>query len=101
MAAAISAHFYARTPVFVVDPEAAWQFLKRRISDVEGSPISYIPSSGLILNEFPNRLLTTPTKAVESDSVSSLSCPNHGADSVDQRLGALDPKRQLNRIVRL
>jgi hypothetical protein len=36
MAAAISTQFYNRASVYVVDPEAAWQFLKRRIFDVEG-----------------------------------------------------------------
>ena len=28
MAAAIAAQFYNRAPVYVIDPEAAWQFLK-------------------------------------------------------------------------
>ena len=28
MAAAIAAQFYDRAPVYVIDPEAAWQFLK-------------------------------------------------------------------------
>lgn len=36
LAAAISAQFCNKAPVVVVDPEAAWQFLKRRIFDVEG-----------------------------------------------------------------
>jgi hypothetical protein len=36
MVAAMSTQFYNRAPVYVVDPEAAWQFLKRRIFDVEG-----------------------------------------------------------------
>jgi len=36
LAAALSAQFHNKAPVFVVDPEAAWQFLKRRIFDVEG-----------------------------------------------------------------
>jgi hypothetical protein len=35
MAAAMSTQFYNRAPVYVVDPEAAWQFRKRRIFDVE------------------------------------------------------------------
>ena len=39
IAAAISAQFYNRAPVFVVDPELAWPFLKRRIFDVEGIPL--------------------------------------------------------------
>ena len=45
MAAAISAQFYDRAPVFVVDPEAAWQFLKRRIFDVEGIELIQRPFS--------------------------------------------------------
>ena len=36
IAAAISAQFCNRAPVFVVDPEAAYAFLKRRIFAVEG-----------------------------------------------------------------
>ena len=36
IAAAISAQFCNKAPVLVVDPEAAWPFLKRRIFDVEG-----------------------------------------------------------------
>jgi hypothetical protein len=36
IAAAFSAEYCNRAPVFVVDPEAAWPFLKRRIFDVEG-----------------------------------------------------------------
>ena len=35
-AAALSAQFYNKAPVFVVDPDLAWQFPKRRIFDVEG-----------------------------------------------------------------
>jgi hypothetical protein len=35
-AAALSAQFYNRAPVYVVDPDLAWQFPKRRIFDVEG-----------------------------------------------------------------
>lgn len=35
-AVAISVLYCNRAPVFVVDPEAAWPFLKRRIFDVEG-----------------------------------------------------------------
>lgn len=35
MAVALSAQFYNRAPVYVVDPEAAWQFLKPVIFDVE------------------------------------------------------------------
>jgi len=45
MAAAISTQFYNRAPVFVVDPEAAWQFLKRRIFDVEGVELIQRPYS--------------------------------------------------------
>jgi len=36
LAAAISAQFYNRAPVYVVDPDMAWQFPKRRIFAVEG-----------------------------------------------------------------
>jgi hypothetical protein len=36
IAVAISVLYCNRAPVFVVDPEAAWPFLKRRIFDVEG-----------------------------------------------------------------
>ena len=35
-AAALSAQFYNRAPVYVVDPDMAWQFPKRRIFEVEG-----------------------------------------------------------------
>src|ERR1700757_2216158 len=45
MAAAIAAQFYNRAPVYVVDPEAAWQFLKRRIFEVEGIELIQRPSS--------------------------------------------------------
>ena len=45
MAAAMSAQFYNRAPVYVVDPEAAWQFLKRRIFDVEGIELIQRPYS--------------------------------------------------------
>jgi hypothetical protein len=45
LAAAISAQFYSKGPVFVVDPEAAWQFLKRRIFDVEGIELIQRPYS--------------------------------------------------------
>jgi hypothetical protein len=45
MAAAIAAQFYDRAPVYVVDPEAAWQFLKRRIFDVEGIELIQRPYS--------------------------------------------------------
>jgi hypothetical protein len=45
MAAAISTQFYNRAPVFVVDPETAWQFLKRRIFDVEGIELIQHPYS--------------------------------------------------------
>ena len=44
MAAATSAQSYDRAPVFVVDPEAAWQFLKR-IFDVEGIELVQRPRS--------------------------------------------------------
>lgn len=36
LAASISAQFYNRAPVYVVDPDMAWQFPKRRIFAVEG-----------------------------------------------------------------
>jgi hypothetical protein len=36
LAAAISAQFHNRAPVYVVDPDMAWQFPKRRIFAVEG-----------------------------------------------------------------
>lgn len=36
LAAALSAQFYNKAPVYVVDPDLAWQFPKRRIFDVEG-----------------------------------------------------------------
>lgn len=36
LAAALSAQFYGKAPVYVVDPDLAWQFPKRRIFDVEG-----------------------------------------------------------------
>ncbi|HEU4772795.1 MAG TPA: AAA family ATPase, partial [Candidatus Udaeobacter sp.] len=36
LAAAISAQFYNRAPVYVVDPEAAWQFLNPVIFQAEG-----------------------------------------------------------------
>ena len=42
MAAAISTQFYNRAPVYVVDPEAASQFLKRRIFDVEGIELAAV-----------------------------------------------------------
>ena len=45
MAAAISAQFYDHAPVFVVDPEAAWQFLKRRIFNVESIELIQRPFS--------------------------------------------------------
>lgn len=35
-AAALSAQYYNRAPVYVVDPDLAWQFPKRRIFQVEG-----------------------------------------------------------------
>lgn len=35
-AAALSSQFYGKAPVYVVDPDLAWQFPKRRIFDVEG-----------------------------------------------------------------
>src|SRR6185437_3125151 len=43
LAAALSAQFHNKAPVFVVDPEAAWQFLKRRIFDVEGIELVQLP----------------------------------------------------------
>jgi hypothetical protein len=36
ISSALSAQFYNRAPVFVVDPDMAWQFPKRRVFDVEG-----------------------------------------------------------------
>jgi len=39
IAAAISAEYCNRAPVFVCDPELAWSFLRRRIFDVEGIPL--------------------------------------------------------------
>jgi hypothetical protein len=45
VAAAISTQFYNRAPVYVADPEAAWQFLKRRIFDVEGIELIQRPYS--------------------------------------------------------
>jgi len=45
MAAAISTQFYNRAPVYVLDPEAAWLFLKRRIFDVEGVELIQRPNS--------------------------------------------------------
>jgi AAA domain-containing protein len=36
LAAALSAQFHNRAPVYVVDPEAAWSYLKPVIFDVEG-----------------------------------------------------------------
>ena len=45
MAAAISTQFYNCAPVYVVDPEAAWQFLKRRIFDVEDIELIQRPYS--------------------------------------------------------
>jgi hypothetical protein len=36
LAASLSAQFYGKAPVYVVDPDLAWQFPKRRIFDVEG-----------------------------------------------------------------
>ena len=39
IAAAISALYYNRAPVGVVDPEDAWGFLDRRIFSVEGIPL--------------------------------------------------------------
>jgi hypothetical protein len=45
MAAAISALFYDHARVFVVDPEAAWQFLIRRIFDVEDIELIQRPFS--------------------------------------------------------
>jgi len=35
-AAALSTQFYSKAPVYVIDPDLAWQFPKRRIFDVEG-----------------------------------------------------------------
>src|SRR5262249_46498069 len=43
LAAALSAQFYNRAPVYVVDPELAWQFLKRRVFDVEGIELIHRP----------------------------------------------------------
>jgi hypothetical protein len=45
MAAAMSTQFYNRAPVYVVDPKAAWQFLKRRIFDAEGIELIQRPYS--------------------------------------------------------
>ena len=45
MAAAISAQFYHCAPVYLVDAEAAWQFLKRRIFDVERTKLIQRPFS--------------------------------------------------------
>src|SRR6185369_15588293 len=36
LAAALSKEVYSGAPVFVLDTEPAWQFMKRRIFDVEG-----------------------------------------------------------------
>jgi hypothetical protein len=36
LSAALSTQFYGKAPVYVVDPDLAWQFPKRRIFDVEG-----------------------------------------------------------------
>lgn len=43
LAAALSVQFYNKAPVYVVDPDAAWQYPKRRIFDVEGVPLIQKP----------------------------------------------------------
>ena len=71
MAAAISGQFYNRAPVYVVDPEAAWQFLRRRIFEVEGIELIQRPYSSF------------------KDMVDSL----HEAEKLGARCWIVDPLR--------
>ena len=43
LAAALSVQFYRKAPIYVVDPDLAWQFPKRRIFGVEGVEVHQKP----------------------------------------------------------
>lgn len=43
LAAALSVQFYRKAPIYVVDPDLAWQFPKRRIFGVEGVEVFQKP----------------------------------------------------------